>query len=488
MFHEEFCTNNARQLICKENEIVLCEDREYDVETIKKECGVDITNCLKELIKKIKFIIWFSIKTKYGAELHEVGIRAPEYTDEQEKKVAFYGFYGNLKCGDVIIYVIPKIGYINFINMLKETLSLLEDLGISLPTYYFEGFIYSKLFPSVIKGNNLALIYSPKVLHLTHEFLQSYQPVKLHRQIIISDGEIGKPDLLTSLHIHFRGLVAGGFRRFHAREALAPLIILKHLNLMIIDDLEKLIKSFEKEESEKLLSKEVYNLINKHKLLLERPVFRQISNIHVTYDILKEALSYKYSNSIIIRIINAYINYKQKNELLQKFGSSDFYMISTHKLYEFWILASMIKEFINIGWKITDIHFNIKTTLDQKSTFIISTDKGIIELVYDSPIRSNLRLFFTGEGRNIRPDIYLKFGSISYTIDVKYKYQLHEKDIEQVLFYLSELSKPNSLAVIAYLGEIKIWESGGVTIKACPAHPAKGIDMHCLLEPILSQF
>jgi hypothetical protein len=487
MFHEELCTSNAGQLICDKNKIVLCEDRGYNVETIKKECGIDITECLKKLIDDLQSIIRLSTKTKYGSEPHELGIRTPEYKDN---KVTFYGLYGDLKCGNVTISIIPKIGYKSFIKMLTETLSILENLGISLPTYYFESLIYSKLLPSVIEGNNLALVYSSKVLYLTRKFLQSYQPVKLHRQIVISDGEIGKPDLLTSLRLHFRGLVAGGFRRFRAKEALAPLIVLKHLNLMIIEDLEKLIKDFINKESTKPLSEKIYNLINKHKLLLEQHVFRQVPNIPVTYEILKEELSYRYINPIIVEIIKTYISYKRKKELLQKFGSTDLHIVSTHKLYEFWILASVIKEFMNRGWKITDVQFNVKSTSDEMSDkrnmFIISTGNDFIELIYDSPLTSELITDLTGKRGIVRPDIYLKFGSISYTIDAKYKYELREKDIGQVLFYLSEFSQPNLLAVIAYLGEPKIGKSRGVTIKACTAHPERGIDISCLLEPILS--
>jgi len=501
MFREELYCSNAEQRICDENRIVLYEDCEYNVETIKKVCGIDITKCLKKLIDDLKDIIRLSTRTKYGVEPDKFGIRTPEYKDN---KVIFYGLYGDLKCGNVTISIIPKIGYKSFIKMLTETLSILENLGINLPTYYFRSLIYSKLLPSVIEGNNFALIYSSKVLYLTRKFLQSYQPVKLHRQIVISDGEIGKPDLLTSLHLHFRGLVAGGFKRFRAKEALAPLIILKHLNLMIIEDLKKLIRDFINKESTKPLSEKIYNLINKHKLLLEQPVFRQIPNTPVTYEILKEALSYRYINPIIIEIIKAYVSYKRKRELLQKFGSADLHMVSTHKLYEFWILASVIKEFMNRGWKITYVQFNVKSTSDKISKsdllpnsdkisnkgnmFIISTDNDFIKLIYDSPIESELITELTGKSGSVRPDIYLKFGSISYTIDAKYKYELREKDIAQVLFYLSELSKPNLLAVIAYLGERKIWESRGVTIKACPAHPERGIDISCLLEPILSQF
>jgi hypothetical protein len=487
MFREELCTSNAGQLICNENRIVLCEDRKYNVETIKEECSIDITECLNELVNNLKSIIQSSTKTKYGAEPHELGIKTPEY---KGNTVTFYGIYGDLKCGNVTISIVPKIGYISFIKMLTETLSILENLGISLPTYYFESFIYSRLLPSVIEGNNLALVYSSKVLYLTRKFLQSYQPVKLHRQIVISDGEIGRPDLLTSLHLHFRGLAAGGFKRFRAKEALAPLIILKHLNLMIIEDLEKLIKDLINKESTKPLSEKIYNLIDKHKFLLEQPVFRQIPNISVTYEILKEALSYRYVNPIIMKIIKTYISYKRKKELLQKFSSADLHMVSTHKLYEFWILASVIKEFMNRGWKITYIDFKVKSQSDQRSMFTISTDKGSIELVYDSPIKkSTLITSLTIDKNNkLRPDIYLRFGTISYIIDAKYKYELEIKDIKQALLFLSELSQPGLLAFIAYLGKAKIGKTDSVTIKACSAHPARGIDIHCLLEPILSQF
>jgi hypothetical protein len=486
MFREELCTSDDGQLDCDENKIVLCEDRKYNVKTIKKECGIDITECLKKLIDDLKDIIGLSTRTKYGVEPDKLGIRTPEYKDD---KVTFYGLHGDLKCGNVTISIIPKIGYKSFIKMLTETLSILENLEVTLPTYYFESLIYSKLLPSVIEGNNFALIYNSKVLYLTRKFLQSYQPVKLHRQIVISDGEVGKPDLLTSLHLHFRGLVAGGFRRFRAKEALAPLIILKHLNLMIIEDLEKLIKDFINKEPTKPLSEKTYNLINKHKLLLEQPVFRQIPNILVTYEILKEALSYRYTNPIIIDIIKTYKSYKRKKELLQEFGSTDLHIVSTHKLYEFWILATIIKEFINKGWKIISIDFKIKSQSDQRSKFTISTDKGSIELFYDSPMKSTLITSLTTDKNNkLRPDIYLKFCSINYTIDAKYKYKLETKDIKQSLLFLSELSQPNLLAVIAYLGETKIGQSDSVTIKACSAHPARGIDIHCLLEPILSQF
>jgi hypothetical protein len=209
----------------------------------------------------------------------------------------------------------------------------------------------------------------------------------------------------------------------------------------------------------------------------------------VTYEILKKALSYRYTNPIIIEIIKTYKSYKRKKELLQEFGSTDLHIVSTHKLYEFWILATIIKEFINKGWKIIPIDFKIKSQSDQRSKFTIYTDKGSIELFYDSPMKSTLITSLTTDKKNkLRPDIYLKFNSINYTIDAKYKYKLETKDIKQALLFLSELSQPNLLAVIAYLGEPKKGVSGSVTIKACTAHPERGIDISCLLEPILSQF
>jgi len=63
---EELCTSKDRELDCDKNRIVLCEDREYYVETIKKECGIDITECLKELVDNLKSIVRSSINTKYG--------------------------------------------------------------------------------------------------------------------------------------------------------------------------------------------------------------------------------------------------------------------------------------------------------------------------------------------------------------------------------------------------------------------------------------
>jgi hypothetical protein len=188
----------------------------------------------------------------------------------------------------------------------------------------------------------------------------------------------------------------------------------------------------------------------------------------ITKELLMRVREASRGNPVIAAGVEQYIAYKAHRHLLERSGKDHLHVISTHKLYELWILAKVLQ-------RVGAIQPVGRLSLKEGGRFVNG-----IEVEYDVWHLSGLHSL-TG-GAYIRPDIVVKFpGGKTLVIDAKYKRKVSKKDLGRLLVYTVELSQPDFFGAVAYLGDSKIWESHGRKIALCKADPRTGyVDFSCL--------
>jgi hypothetical protein len=173
-------------------------------------------------------------------------------------------------------------------------------------------------------------------------------------------------------------------------------------------------------------------------------------------------------NPVIAAGVDLYITYRAHRHLLKRGGEGRLHLISTHKLYELWILAKVLQ-------RVGAIQPVGRLSLKAGGRFVNG-----IEVEYDVWHPSGLRSL--AGGAHIRPDIVVKLpGGRTLVIDAKYKVEVSEEDLGRLLIYAVELSRPELFGAMAYLGESRPWRSHGRRIAICKADPRTGyVDFSCL--------
>jgi len=467
--------------------IVLEEDKEYNEESIKRDYGDNIVSCLEELIKELEKRITLWLRVVYNVRPEEIGVGLPQVVKRDgEKRFAFYGFVGRLNCGATVVEILPKIGHKAFLRMLEDTFTIFQEIAISLPAYRFRSFLLREILASSsVVGHNLALLYSPLVLKITRRLLLTSTPVSFRRTVVMSEGEIGKPDMIKSIKLRSLGVPLGAFVRLTPTEIAAVLILVKRLNTMLIKDLERVLRNLNKilTNKESIVVKEVESSLRSHQRLIHHPLLRN-RPMRIAEEVLRKVVELRRRSPLASAILKLYLSYKEKRELLKEPGEGDFQIISSHKLYELWVFASLLKYLRAQGWDIlTSEEISLREGITLTLAHRDDREKKLI-IKYE---KSELSKFRNWEISSVKPDIVLQLDKVIYPVEVKYKYKINKKDLTQALVYMVDLSQPQLFAAFAYLGNDDVWSRPEINavIKFCKAHPSDGINISCLLSPIL---
>jgi len=188
----------------------------------------------------------------------------------------------------------------------------------------------------------------------------------------------------------------------------------------------------------------------------------------ITRELLMRVREVGRSNPVIAAGVDLYMAYRAHRHLLKRGGEGRLLFISTHKLYELWILAKVLQR---VGAILPAGRLSLKTG----GKFV-----NDVEVEYDIKYDSELRSL--AGGAHIRPDIVVKLpGGRTLVIDAKYKEEVSEEDLGRLLIYAVELSQPDLSGAMAYLGDSKTWKSHGRRIELCKADPRTGhVDFGCL--------
>jgi hypothetical protein len=437
-----------------------------DVKVNLNELGAS-AECVKSAAEELRDAVLAWLRAAYGAaEPAEVGVALPEVGDGW---VRFSGFAGHVECPGGVVEVVPKVGWDGVRRMLDDVVSVFRNL----PTYLRADSPLGVAASAVALGwgDILAVEYSLAVLELSWKFLSTFRPLSLERLLMKAGGVVGKPNVAETAKFMMRGVPMGVFSRARVVEDLGAAAVFRALNEAVKRDLETLVQKFEKfrdvgASSVGVLTEELCRLISAHREVLQR--LPETGGVLITRELLMRVREVGRSNPVIAAGVDLYIAYWAHRHLLKRGGEGRLRFISTHKLYELWILAKVL---LRVG----SIQPEGRLSLKAGGRFV-----NDVEVEYDVWHVSGLRSL-AGSAR-IRPDNVVKLPSgRTLVIDAKYKVEVSEEDLGRLLIYAVELSQPDLSGAMAYLGESKTWRSHGRRIALCKADPRTGyVDFSCL--------
>jgi hypothetical protein len=437
-----------------------------DVKVNLNELGA-FAECVRSAAEELRDAVLAWLRAAYGAvEPAEVGVALPEVGDGW---VRFSGFAGRIECPGGVVEVVPKVGWDGVRRMLDDVVSVFGNL----PTYLRAGSPLGVVASAVALGwgDTLAVEYSPAVLELTWRFLSTFRPLSLERLLVKAGGVVGRPNVAETAKFMMRGVPMGVFSRVRVVEDLGAAAVFKALNEAVKRDLEALVQKLEeftdlKTSSVGVLTEELRRLISAHREVLQR--LPETGGVLITRELLMRVREVGRSNPVIAAGVDLYIAYRAHRHLLKRGGEDRLHLISTHKLYELWILAKVLQ-------RVGAIRPAGRLSLKAGGRFV-----NDVEVEYDVWHVSGLRSL--AGGARIRPDNVVKLpGGRTLVIDAKYKVEVSEEDLGRLLIYAVELSWPELFGAMAYIGESKMWRSHGRRIAICKADPRTGyVDFSCL--------
>jgi hypothetical protein len=439
----------------------LKEDVFYDLSELE-----ELAECVQSSIEELRHRIFMWLKAVYGVSPAEAGVALPVVKDGL---VRFSGFAGHIKCPGGEVEVVPKVGWDGVRRMLDDVVSVFKNL----PTYLHAGSLLGVVASAVALGweDTLAVEYSPVVLELTWKFLSMFKPLSLERILVTAGGVVGKPNMTETAKFMMRGVPIGVFSKVRVVEDFGAAVVFRALNEAVKRDLESLAQKFEefndfKTSSVGVLTEELHHLISAHREVLRR--LPESKGMSITRELLIRVREAGRGNPVITAGVDQYMAYKAHRHLLKRGDEDRLQIISTHKLYELWILAKVLQ-------RVGAIQPVGRLSLKDGGRFVNG-----IEVEYDVWHPSGLRSL--AGGAHIRPDIVVKFpGGRTLVIDAKYKKKVSEEDLSRLLIYTIELSQPDLFGAVAYLGDSKLWEFHGRRIALCKADPRTGyVDFGCL--------
>jgi hypothetical protein len=439
----------------------LKEDVVYDL----SELG-ELAKCVQSSVEELRHRIFMWLRAVYEVSPAEAGVALPEVGDGW---VRFSGFAGRIECPGGVVEVVPKVGWDGVRRMLDDIVSVFRNL----PTYLRAGSPLGVVASAVALewGDILAVEYSLAVLELSWKFLSTFRPLSLERLLVTAGGVVGRPNVAETAKFMMRGVPMGVFSRVRVVEDLGAAAVFRALNEAVKRDLEALVQKFEeftdfKTSSVGVLTEELRRLISAHREVLQR--LPETGGVLITRELLMRVREVGRSNPVIAAGVDLYIAYRAHRRLLKRGGEGRLHIISTHKLYELWILAKVLQ-------RVGAIQPVGRLSLKDGGSFVNG-----IEVEYDVWHPSGLRSL--AGGARIRPDIVVKLsGGRTLVIDAKYKVEVSEEDLGRLLIYAVELSQPELFGATAYLGESKTWGSHGRRIAICKADPRTGyVDFSCL--------
>jgi len=439
----------------------LKEDVVYDLSKLG-----ELAKCIQSSVEELRHRIFAWLRAVYGASPAEAGVALPEVGDGW---VRFSGFAGRIECPGGVVEVVPKVGWDGLRRMLDDVVSVFRNL----PTYLRAGSPLGVAASAVALGwgDTLAVEYSLAVLELTWRFLSTFKPLSLERLLVRAGGVVGRPNMAETAKFMMRGVPMGVFSRVRVVEDLGAAAVFRALNEAVKRDLETLVQKFEElrdveTSSVGVLTEELRRLISAHREVLQR--LPETGGVLITRELLMRVREVGRSNPVIAAGVDLYIAYRTHRHLLKRGGEDRLHLISTHKLYELWILAKVLQ-------RVRAIRPVGRLSLKAGGRFANG-----VEVEYDVWHPSGLRSL--AGGAHIRPDVVVKLpGGRTLIIDAKYKEEVSEEDLGRLLIYAVELSRPELFGAMAYLGESRPWGSHRRRIALCKADPRTGyVDFSCL--------
>jgi len=353
--------------------------------------------------------------------------------------IGVYKFHSSILGRELEIHIIPKIDVKPFIQMLNDTLRLVNMLG------------YPAMRVVWLNTHGLSYIrdhvsYSGMLQQLTELLMsEGFPPIVSPKEFVCGEA-IGHINRSKTIKLLIEGIPLVVARKQEISYPRIPLMILAKFHALLENALLKLLNDIQSAENPALepLKIIIHDMIRYHSYVLTTDILGALVETAHSMDlenpeILDQAREQAGKSKWLKDIIDLYQFYVCRKplafELFEKWRQNiPIQPLPSNKIYELWLLSLFLKIFID---KLQKFPF-IK---EREAGFEFDFD--IAEIQYNVA-RSDWSKVLSRITRPPRPDYILANGERRAVADAKYKEprKLSAEDIERIIAYVVDYSEP----------------------------------------------
>jgi len=424
----------------------LREDKEYSSESIFNQISekkIILEEIFEHLIKFIQEVLRPSIKSLRLSVYRNIDIESTDpYYNPVTQSINFGEWIGMYKIKldediQLIVKVYPKIDVKSFEYMLNDSLNLINMIGLPM---------IKPLYVNV-RGINLTsqiITYSYILRKYTELALSSGIPRMIKKVESIGRSVSGTMDYGKTISYMASGKPIAVAYKMVIGPAYLPLVILCKFHIKLVLLLKDVIEKLEEHKDiygfNELIYKPILNMYNYHLYTLTRPMLKPYLHYAKYFsedypELFEEAEKQAGNNVWFRKLINLYREFLFKMPYIHAFNNTvekniPIQPLPSSKVYELWILKLFLENLINSrNIRIEEKEGGFKIKVDRKKfLYNIASEK--------------LSIFFKNIVSPPRPDYIMVCGNNVAIGDAKYKYKISISDVERVIAYIIDYSRP----------------------------------------------
>jgi hypothetical protein len=428
-------------------ELKLREDKRYNYEEFAKQVreGVGITlgnSCLEELFDGIRRFVDGTLRPAIESlKVKDLDVESPPPIARRDEFnlgqwVGFFEVEGPL-CGfdSVIVEVEPKVGWGKFRYMVWESLEIPAIIG-------FESLapILANLMP--YSDYVVDIIYSDLAYRYTEMALRGPLPRIVEDMVVVSEGLLGRLDVVRTLKLKVAGLQLVASRRARLAYAHMPLILVARFYYILLKRLNKIVEDLGRIGGHEVLRGvlgQIEMLRRRHAYILTLTPIAAYLDLALRADVedsvlVREARARSGVNTWLRALADLYESYNSRLAGVEVRRELPVQPLPSSKVFELWALKLIIEALgVNGGVRVERVDSGL------------TIGANGVKLHYNKPYREG-RLLRGLRGLlkdgALRPDYVVERKGEVVVADAKYKARVSVGDVERMAAYLVDIAAP----------------------------------------------
>jgi hypothetical protein len=428
-------------------ELKLREDKRYNYEEFAKQVreGVGITlgsPCLEELFDAVRRFVDGTLRPAIESlKVKDLDVESPPPIARRDEFnlgqwVGFFEVGGPL-CGfdSVTLKVEPKVGWGKFRYMVRGSLEIPAIIG-------FESLapILANLIP--YSDHVVDIIYSDLAYRYTEMALRGPLPRIVEDMVVVSEGLLGRLDVVRTLKLKVAGLQLVASRRARLAYAHMPLILVARFHYILLKRLNKIVEDLERIGGHEVLRGvlgQIEMLRRRHAYILTLTPIAAYLDLALRADVedsvlVREARARSGVNTWLRALADLYESYNSRLAGVEVRRELPLQPLPTSKVFELWILKLIIEALgVNGGVRVERVDSGL------------TIEANGVKIHYNKPYREG-RLLRGLRGLlkdgALRPDYVVERKGEVVVADAKYKVRISVGDVERMTAYIVDLATP----------------------------------------------
>lgn len=428
-------------------ELKLKEDKWYDPEEFAKQVreGVGITlgnSCLEELFDGVRRYVDGTLRpTVKSLIVKDLDVESPPPTARRDKFnfgqwVGFFEVEGPLCDFDsVIVEVKPKVGWNKFKYMVEQSLKIPAIIGFEslAPTL-------ANLVP--YSDYVVDIVYSDLAYRYTEMALRDPLPRIVEDMVVVSEGQLGRVDVVRTLKLRVAGLQLIASRRTRLAYAHLPLTLVARFHYRLLVRLNKIVGDLERMGGHEVLRGilgQIEMLRRRHAYILTLTPIAAYLDLALRADVedsvlVREARARSGVNTWLRALADLYESYNSRLAGVEVRRELPVQPLPSSKVFELWVLKLIVEALgVNGGVRVERVDSGL------------TIGANGVKLHYNKPYREG-RLLRGLRGLlkdgALRPDYVVERKGEVVVADAKYKVRISVGDVERMTAYIVDLATP----------------------------------------------